>query len=124
MGRHRHRGTDAGASIGFVRVEVTDTEWVGAWISSSRGTQPKLEDAYPKEQVGGPIADDRSGADEAVRWLEAQLRRPVHRYVWRDQGRVVAESWQLEDSGRELVVSGAPHLRGDPGAAESVRVRS
>jgi hypothetical protein len=110
---------EAGASIGFVRVDVTDSSWTGAWVSPSRGTQPRLEDAYPEEQTRGPIVDAAVGVDQAVGWLEAQLWRPVRRHIWRDRGRVVARSWRLDDTGRELVVSGAPQLRQDTSTADS-----
>ena len=115
---------EAKSSVGFLRVEVSDHNWQGGWVSPSRGiTQATMAEANPKDPDGGPITDVEEGVDAAVRWTEKQLRRPIRRYLWRDEGRVVASSWRLEDSGRELVVSGAPQLRRDTSPTESTLVR-
>lgn len=114
---------NASMSFGAVRVEVTDSEWVGAWVSPSLSTQPTLADAGPEDQAGGPIAGE-ADVDAPVAWLEAQLRRPVNRYIWRDDGKVVAERWRLEDTGRGLVVSGPKELWSRPETAtETAHVR-
>lgn len=113
-----------GASIGFIRIDVSDSTWTGVWASPSRGTQPQLEDTYPEEQTGGTIVGLEQGVDHAVQWLEQQLRRPIRRYIWRDRGRVVGRLWRLDDTGRELVMSGPPQLRQDMSNADSTLVRS
>jgi hypothetical protein len=112
------------SSIAFLRVEVTDSEWIAAWVSPSLGTDPVFAHTGPQEEAGGPISDPVSGADAALSWLEAQLRRPISRYVWRDQDTVVAKTWHLEDSGRGLIVSGPKELWSRPETAtETAHVR-
>lgn len=111
-------------SLGALRVDVTDTEWVAGWATADVLTYEQFADSLPREQTGGPIADVDKGVEEAVGWLEAQLRRPIVRRVWRRDGEVVATSWRLEDTGRDIVVSGDPAVRANPDTAdEAVQVR-
>lgn len=113
--------------IGSVRVEVSDAEWKGAWVSPSVADAPALADAEPAHEVGGRISDpEDSEAElgEAIEWLRRQLSSPVVHYVWRRDGDVVAECWRLETTGEDLVVSGPRELRGDPATAdERIQVR-
>jgi hypothetical protein len=111
-------------SLGALRVDVSDTEWIAGWATADVLTYDDFADSLPREQTGGPITDIDKDVDEAVTWLEQQLRRPIVRRVWRRDGKVVASSWRLEDSGREIVVSGDSAIRANLDAAdEAVPVR-
>ena len=115
---------DANILLGYLRIDVSDHEWLAAWVSSARRiADADMADADPCETVGGPIDNEQARVDEAVGWLETQLHRTILRQVWRDGGRVVAESWRLEGSGRELAVAGSELLRRSrqPDAALPIR---
>lgn len=111
-------------SLGALRVDVSDTEWIAGWATADVLNYVRFADSLPAEQAGGPITDIDKGVEEAAAWLEAQLRRPVVRRQWRRDGKVVARTWRLEDTGREIVVSGDPSVRANPDTAdEAVQVR-
>lgn len=107
-------------SLGNLRVDVTDTEWIAGWATSDVLTHSDFADSLPFERTGGPMTDIEQGIDEATGWLVAQLRRPVVRRQWRRNGRVVARSWRFEDTGRVIVVSGDPKIRSNLDTADDV----
>jgi hypothetical protein len=111
-------------TLGSLRVDVTDTEWVAGWATADVLNYEEFADSLPIEQTGGPITDVDKGVEEAIAWLQEQLQRPVVRREWRSGGEVVARSWRLEDTGRNIVVSGDPAIRSNPDTAdEAVQVR-
>jgi hypothetical protein len=111
-------------SLGALRVDVSDTEWIAGWATADVLTYNEFADSLPTDQTGGPITDIDKGVDEAVAWLQEQLQRPVVRREWRRGGEVVARSWRLEDTGRNIVVSGDPGIRSNPDTADvAVQVR-
>ncbi|GAB3413237.1 hypothetical protein [Flindersiella endophytica] len=120
-----HVGDSQGrVSLGDLRVDVNDTEWIAGWATADVLTYHEFADSLPAEQTGGPITDIGKGVDEAVSWLQEQLTRPVVRREWRRGGEVVARSWRLEDTGRVIVVSGDPGFRSNPDTADAaVQVR-
>lgn len=103
---------------GSVRVEVTETDWVGAWVSPELSNQRRFDDAEPGVRSGGSFTETEAGVEAAVSWLDTQLSSPIVRYVWRDKGRIAAEVWRLEATGQHLTVSGSPELRQDVETAD------
>lgn len=99
------------AIFGSVRVDVSDDEWLGGWVSPSLSDQIRFPDADPRLQTGGRVTDPEQAIEAAIGWLTTQLRSPIVRHVWREGGNVVAESWRLEETGDDLIVSGSPEVR-------------
>lgn len=108
--------------FGSVRVDVSDEEWMGGWVSPSLSDQIRFADADPRLQTGGPVTDPQQAVEAAVGWLTTQLSSPIVHHVWRDGGEVVAESWRLEATGADLIVSGSPGVR-QREADEKVTIR-
>jgi hypothetical protein len=107
-----------------LRLEIGESDWIAAWVDPSRYDQDEFELAYPEEQTGGEITDPQQGVDRAIEWLEAQVRRPIVRYVWHDGDRIVGRDWRLADTDRPLVGSGSPELINQPETAdERVQIR-
>jgi hypothetical protein len=111
-------------TIGCLRLEIAAADWRAGWVSTSLSDHDDFFVAGPADVVSGEVSDESAAADRLAGWLEEQLRRPVVRRYWRTGGEIVARSWRLEDSGRELVVTGAPGLTDNVRAAdETVDVR-
>lgn len=108
--------------FGSVRVDISDDEWVGGWVSPSLSDQIRFTDADPRLGTGGRVTDPEQAVEAAAGWLTTQLRSPIVRHVWRDGGEVVAESWRLEETGADLIVSGSPETR-QREADEKITVR-
>jgi hypothetical protein len=107
--------------IGTLRVDHLDSSISAAWVNSSIAwEETDITQTFPKDAVSFTVepADSANGIDEAVTWLEAQLRRPVHFLRWTQGGKTIARHWLLADTGRDLVVSGNARDRRRP--ADSV----
>lgn len=118
------RDDQAQVALRALRLEIGDASWLAAWVSPERFDQPEFEYADPEEQTGGDIADPQQGIAAALEWLESQARRPIVRSIWRDGGRVIAQSWRLADVDRPLVGSGSVETASRSGVpVETVHVR-
>lgn len=100
------RDTSGRMAIGALRLEISDSDWIAAWVTPGRSDQDDFEAAEPVEQTGNSFTDPQEGIAEAVAWLETQASRPIARYIWRTNDETVVRAWRLEDSGRFLAASG------------------
>lgn len=111
-------------SLGRIRVDLTDSEWIGSWVVGGNSTSKELEDAEP---IGEPdresFTDPPAGIERATEWMIAQYTRPITRRVWRQLDQVIAQSWTFEDTGKIIAVSGEQQHWSRPETAdEAVRV--
>jgi hypothetical protein len=115
--------------VGLLRVDFGEKEFEAAWVSPSRGIdEPSVAAADPHDATTWQAQSTDSDGDvaallatEAAAWLMSQLRRPIDRYQWSADSAVVAQCWQLGDSGRRLAGSGDPRLLRSPELADSVQ---
>jgi hypothetical protein len=118
------RDNQARMMLRALRLEIGNDSWIAAWVSPARFDQPEFQYSDPEEQTGGDITDAEQGVGAAIGWLQAQVRRPIVRYVWHDGGRIVARNWRFADDDRPLVGSGDVELINRPESAdERVQVR-
>ena len=111
----------ANVNVAALRVDITDKEWAAGWVGAAYGlVDPDFAEVNPQDRTGGPVTNPEGTAAiaQAIEWLQAQLRRPLVRYVWREGNEVVGEDWRLTDTGRSLIGSGDPALAEDPGSAD------
>lgn len=116
---------DGEMALGSLRVDVSDTGWVANWVTGDPLTTSFAHSQpFNDDNAGGPVTDVQRCVDEAVGWLEQQLRRPIVRRQWRRNGKVVARSWRMEDTGETFIASGdAGCWRNPDSATESAQVR-
>jgi hypothetical protein len=118
--------------VGLLRVDFGETGFEAAWVSPSHGMdEPSVAAADPHDATTWQPPSTDSAEDvtallatEAAAWLMSQLRRPIDRYQWSADSAVIAQCWQLADTGLRLVGSGDPRLLRSPELADSVeRIR-
>lgn len=115
----------ANLHLGDVRVDFSESEWIGSWVRGGDPGAPDLEDAEPMgEPVRESFTDLREGIERASGWLLAQLERPIVRRIWRSGGEIVAQSWTFEDTGAGIAASGGREYWSRPETAdETVQVQ-
>lgn len=111
-------------SLGSLRLEIEDSRWDAAWVTTAAAGMDDLDSADPQDRTGGDFTEIASGVDAASGWLRHEASRPIARYVWRSQGQVAARLWRLEDSGSPMISTGPAQLVRNPDSAdERVQVR-
>jgi hypothetical protein len=108
----------------YVDVDVADlpiarrTLQIGYWTGEhyEQALQGAWGDVYLLDDHDGNDPEDltvvglRAGPEEyaewAADWLLRQLHRPIVRQEWRHNGRMVAATWRLDDTGRVLGAQG------------------
>ena len=112
-----------GLALGDIRVDLSAEGWTGSWTTGP-WLATELANAGPTEQHERSVDDPEVAVGEATDWLEQQLRRPISRRIWHRDGDIAASLWQLDDTGRAIVLGGDPALRQDPDSADEItRVR-
>lgn len=115
-----------GVALACLRINHFGPSISAGWVPASDGHFSVDIDpfgAIPQDAISVKISPLRptDGIDEAIAWLEAQLRRPIQRIEWTREGETVARLWLLADTGRRLVQGGPPAIARDPQTADSVR---
>jgi hypothetical protein len=114
-------------ALACLRVDYLGTSISAAWISASFGhfscADVDITQVDPHDSMIVTVSPpgSTSGLDEAIGWLEAQLRRPLHYFQWTKDGETIARLWMLTDTGRGLVVAGPRQIWQDPRTADFTR---